>query len=100
MRRTLLVAIVVALMSMMIVATTAGAASGPTMQQFKDLKRKVNRLENRVEALEAAPTDACLDTIDVSQFNDYEQYLDSGPITGLDLDTPTAADYQVVIRIC
>jgi hypothetical protein len=36
-------------------------------------------VENRVEAIEAAPSDACLSTIDVSRFDDYEQYFDSGP---------------------
>lgn len=33
----------------------------------------------------------------VSQFNDYEQYFDLGPITGLDLDCPTTNDWDVMI---
>jgi hypothetical protein len=57
----------------------------------------VNRLEDRVEAIEAAPTDACLSTINVAQFDDYEQCFDSGPITALDIDN-AAPDWRVVIR--
>lgn len=44
------------------------------------------RLENRVEVIEAAPSDACLSTINVAQFDDHEQYFDSGPISALDID--------------
>jgi hypothetical protein len=59
----------------------------------------MNRLENRVEAIEAAPTDAYLSTIAVAPFDDYEQYFDSGPISALDIDD-VAPDWSVVIRTC
>ena len=98
MRRMVVGVLVVALL-LIVVGTTAGAASGPTMAQFRDLKRQVNRLQNRVEKLEAAPTNACLSTINVAQFDDYEQFPDTGPITGLDIDN-VAPDWRVVTRIC
>ena len=98
MKRTM-VGVVVAALLLVFAGTAADAGSGPTMAQFKDLKRQVNRLENRVEKLEAAPTDACLSTINVAQFDDYEQYFDSGPITALDIDN-AAPDWRVVTRIC
>jgi hypothetical protein len=78
---------------------TADAASGPTLAQFRRLQRQVDRLENRVEAIEAAPTDACLSIINVAQFDDYEQYFDSDPISALDIDN-AAPDWRVVIRTC
>ena len=59
----------------------------------------MNRLENRVEAIEAAPADGCLSTIKVAQCDDYEQYFDSGPISPLDIDN-AAPDWRVVIRTC
>jgi hypothetical protein len=98
MKRTVVGVIVVALL-LVFAGAAAEAGSSPTMAQFKDLKRQVNRLQNRVEKLEASPTDACLSTINVAQFNDYEQYLDTGPITGLDIDN-AAPDWRVVTRIC
>lgn len=98
MKRTV-VAVVVAALLLVFAGAAAEAGSSPTMAQFKDLKRKVNSLENRIEKLEAAPTDACLSTINVAQFDDYEQYFDSGPITALDIDN-AAPDWRVVTRIC
>ena len=98
MKRTI-VAVVVAALLLVFAGAAAEAGSSPTMAQFKDLKRKVTSLENRIEKLEAAPTDACLSTINVAQFDDYEQYFDSGPITALDIDN-AAPDWRVVTRIC
>jgi hypothetical protein len=97
--KRMVVGVLVVVLMLVVVGTTAGAASSPTMAQFKDLKRQVNRLQNRVEKLEAAPTDACLSTINVAVFDDYEQYPDSGPITALDIDN-AAPDWRVVTRIC
>ena len=67
--------------------------------QFRRLQRQVNRLENRVEAIEAAPADGCLSTINVAQFDDYEQYFESGPITALDIDN-AAPDWRSSLRVC
>jgi hypothetical protein len=35
----------------------------------------------------------------VAQFDDHEQYFDSGPISALDIDN-AAPEWRVVIRTC
>jgi hypothetical protein len=96
-----LIVLVVAVVIVLPLIGVANAASGPTLKQFRKLQRQVNRLENRVEQLEAAPTEACLQTINVSQFDDYLADDGFSSITGLDLEEAgVTPDWRVVIRVC
>lgn len=106
MKRPIVAVAVLALVSVVLAGPVADAANGPTLAQFRQLKRQVTqleratqRLESRVETLEEAPTDACLSTINVAQFDDY--LADDGftSITGLDIDN-VDPHWQVVIRTC
>jgi type II secretory pathway pseudopilin PulG len=106
MKRTIVSVVLLAIVSVLIAGTAVTAADGPTLSQFRQLKRQVNRIENQVELLQdqvaqlkAAPTNACLGTINVAQFDDYEQYPDAGSITALDIDNVNP-DWRVVTRIC
>jgi hypothetical protein len=100
MRKRILTAAAVGALALGLVGATADAASGPTLRQFRKLQRQVTQLENRVERLEAAPTEACLSTVPVSVFDDYLADDGFSSITGLDVDTGAGPDYRMVIRIC
>jgi len=106
-----LIALAVAVVVVLPFVGVANAADGPTVQQFRRLRNRVVQLETRVESLELAvkalqegqppPTTGttCQSTIPVSQFDDYLS-ANVGTVTGLDLDTPSSAQWNVVIKTC
>jgi len=90
-----LAGIVLIVSLLLVMELSATATDGPTMTQFRALQRQVNRIDSRVTYL-----NNCLAVIPVTQFGDYEQYFDTGPITGLDLDSPGFQDWNVLVWEC
>jgi hypothetical protein len=62
----------------------------------KSLTRLANGLKNLSTEL-----DNCEHVVAISQYGDYEQYFDSGPITALDYTTPgTPIGNQMLVWTC
>jgi hypothetical protein len=102
-------ALLVSLVFVLPVAGVVTANSGPTMAQFKKLQRQVKQLdqhvdamEDRVAALEAAPTAPCAGTLGVAEYDGYVYDLyDPFETTALSLpDAGDLADWQVLIKTC
>ncbi len=66
------------------------------------MQRQVTELQDRVSALEASPggTKCLVERSAVSQYDDYAEYWYGDAITGLDLDTPSSADWDVLVWTC
>jgi hypothetical protein len=104
----LLVLVIVGL-TLTLGGTAAARTDGPTMAQFRQLKaqvvridKQVSSLESRIAALEKAPTQACLGSLGISEYDGYVYDLnDPFETTALSLpDSGDLPDWQMVIRTC
>jgi len=117
MKNTRFIVVMVALFVAM-GTVAASAAKGPatsptpTMQQFKQLEKRVARAESKIADLQArvdvlessTPTPSnCYGTIGVSQYDDYGLYDPNEYswdwTTGLDIDNGTP-DWRLVTKTC
>jgi hypothetical protein len=107
--KKLLAALAVTALFVLPVAGVATAGTGPTMAQFRQLQRQVNRvatqvdqLQDRLSELEAAPPLECLGSLGVAEYDGYVYDLyDPFETTALSLPDPgDMPDWQVVIRTC
>jgi hypothetical protein len=64
------------------------------------INRSITRLARAVNAI-LNDLNNCEQTRDITQYNDYEQYPDSGPVTGLDYTFPgDAISNRMLVYVC